>query len=144
MATINRADKYTVNSKLQVKFSDFMSEFSANPATGDLYKNVNDFAIKESLKNLILTEQGERMFQPTIGSSIRRSLFSQLDEITVTRLRSSVEMTIKNHEPRVVFRDISIVTDDARNSASLTIFYSTINSPGQIQDLTVNFLTRVR
>jgi phage baseplate assembly protein W len=144
MATINRADKYTVNSKLQVKFSDFMSEFTANPATGDLYKNVNDFAIKESLKNLILTEQGERMFQPTIGGTIRRSLFDQLDEITVTRLRSSVEMTIKNHEPRVVFRDISVVTDDNRNNASLTIFYSTINSPGQIQDLTVNFLTRVR
>lgn len=144
MATINRADKYTVNSKLQVKFSDFMSEFTANPATGDLYKNVNDFAIRESLKNLILTEQGERMFQPTIGGTIRRSLFNQLDEITVTRLRSSVEMTIKNHEPRVVFRDISIVTDDNRNNASLTIFYSTINSPGQIQDLTVNFLTRVR
>ena len=144
MATINRADKYTVNSKLQVKFSDFMSEFSANPATGDLYKNVNDFAIKESLKNLILTEQGERMFQPTIGSTIRNSLFNQLDEITVNKLRSSVEMTIKNHEPRVVFRDLSVVTDDTRNSASLTIFYSTINSPGQIQDLTVNFLTRVR
>lgn len=144
MATINRADKYTVNSKLQVKFSDFISDFKVNPATGDLYKNVNDFAIKESLKNLILTEQGERMFQPTIGSTIRRSLFNQLDEITVTRLRSSVEMTIKNHEPRVVFRDLSIVTDDARDSASLTIFYSTINSPGQIQDLTVNFLTRVR
>jgi len=144
MATINRADKYTVNSKLQVKFSDFMSEFTANPATGDLYKNVNDFAIRESLKNLILTEQGERMFQPTIGGTIRRSLFDQLDEITVTRLRSSVEMTIKNHEPRVVFRDISVVTDDNRNNASLTIFYSTINSPGQIQDLTVNFLTRVR
>ena len=99
MATINRADKYTVNSKLQVKFSDFMSEFTANPATGDLYKNVNDFAIKESLKNLILTEQGERMFQPTIGGTIRRSLFDQLDEITVTRLRSSVEMTIKNQYP---------------------------------------------
>jgi phage baseplate assembly protein W len=144
MAIINRADKYTVNTKLQVKFSDFMSDFKANPATGDLYKNVNDFAIKESLKNLILTEQGERLFQPTIGGTIRRSLFNQLDEITVTRLRSSVEMTIKNHEPRVVFRDLSIVTDDARNSASLTIFYSTINSPGQIQDLTVNFLTRVR
>lgn len=144
MAAINRADKYTVNSKLQVKFSDFTSEFTSNPATGDLYKNVNDFAIKESLKNLILTEQGERMFQPTLGGTIRRSLFGQLDEITVTRLRSSVEMTIKNHEPRVVFRDISIVTDDDRNNASITIFYSTINSPGQIQDLTVNFLTRVR
>jgi len=144
MAAINRADKYTVNSKLQVKFSDFTSEFTSDPATGDLYKNVNDFAIKESLKNLILTEQGERMFQPTLGGTIRRSLFGQLDEITVTRLRSSVEMTIKNHEPRVVFRDISVVTDDDRNNASLTIFYSTINSPGQIQDLTVNFLTRVR
>jgi phage baseplate assembly protein W len=144
MAVTRRADKYTHNAKTQIKFADFMSEFTANPATGDLYKNINDFAIKESLKNLILTEKGERPFQPTLGSTIRGSLFNQMDEITVTRLRSSIEETIKNHEPRVVFRDLSVVLDDARNSASITIFYTTINSPGQIQDLTVNFLTRVR
>lgn len=141
---VNRADKYTTNAKQQIKFADFMAEFSANPATGDLYRNMNDFAIKESLKNLILTEKGERPFQPTLGSTIRNSLFNQMDEITVTRLKSSVEETIKNHEPRVVFRDLSVIIDDARNSATLTIFYTTINSPGQIQDLTVNFLTRVR
>lgn len=144
MAITNRADKYTHNAKTQVKFADFMPEFTANPATGDLYRNINDFAIKDALKNLILTEKGERPFQPTIGSTIRSSLFEQMDEITVARLRSSIEETIKNHEPRVVFRDLSVVLDDARNSISLTIFYTTINSPGQVQDLTVNFLTRVR
>lgn len=144
MATVNRADKYTINAKQQIKFADFMPEFTANPATGDLYRNLNDFAIRESLKNLILTEKGERPFQPTLGSTIRHSLFNQMDEITVTRLKSSVEETIKNHEPRVVFRDLSVIIDDNKNSASITIFYTTINSPGQIQDLTVNLLTRVR
>lgn len=144
MGISNRADKYTQNAKTQIKFADFMPEFTANPSTGDLYRNINDFAIRDSLKNLILTEKGERPFQPTIGSTIRDSLFNQMDELTVNRLRSSVEETIKNHEPRALFRDISVVLDDARNSISLTIFYTTINSPGQIQDLTVNFLTRVR
>ena len=43
---VNRADKYTTNAKQQIKFADFMAEFSANPATGDLYRNMNDFAIK--------------------------------------------------------------------------------------------------
>lgn len=144
MANINRADKYTHNAKTQVKFADFTSAFNINAATGDLYRNINDAAIGESLKNLILTEKGERLFQPTIGSTIRSSLFGPIDEITTLRLRSSIEETITNHEPRVVFRDLSVVTDDDKNTVYLTIFYSTINSPGQVQDLTVNFLTRVR
>lgn len=141
---VRKPDHYTVNSKLQVKFSDFMSNMDVNPSTGDLYRNMNDFAIKESLKNLILTDQGERPFQPSIGSDIRKTLFDNLDPPSLMIMKRAIEETIKNHEPRVVVNDVSIVPDDAHNMISVTIFYTTINSPGQIQDLSINLLTRVR
>lgn len=144
MPIVKRADKYTVNSKLQEKFSDFTSPFDANPDTGDLYRNINDSAIRESLKNIMLTDLGERPFQPTLGGDIRRHLFEAIDDKTVVQIRTAVEIAIHNHEPRVVLRDLSIVPDYENNQVTITIFYTTINSPGQIQDLSVTFLTRVR
>lgn len=144
MAIINRADKYTVNTKLQEKFSDLHSTFEVNPDTGDLYRNINDFAIRESLKNIMLTDLGERPFQPTLGGDIRRHLFENMDDTTAVRLRTAIEIAIHNHEPRVVLKDLSIVPDYDNNQVSITLFYTTINSPGLVQELPVTFLIRVR
>lgn len=144
MAITTRADKYTVNSKLQTKFADFVSNLEVNPATGDLYRNINDFAIREALKNLILTENGERPFQPTIGTAIKNMLFENLTPQAILMMRQTIEIAISNHEPRVVLKDLSVVPDDEHNTVSVTLFYTTINSPGLIQDLTVTLLTRVR
>lgn len=144
MAIVRRADKYTVNTKLQEKFSDVVSTFEVNPDTGDLYRNINDFAIRESLKNILLTDLGERPFQPTLGGDIRRQLFEQLDDRVVLNLKRTIEIAIHNHEPRVVLRDLSIVPDDENNQVTITLLYTTINSPGLVQELPVTFLTRVR
>jgi phage baseplate assembly protein W len=144
MARIRTADRYTVNSKLQEKFSDFVSPFDLNPNTGDLYRNINDFAIRESLKNIMLTDLGERPFQPTLGGDIRRLLFEHFDEKTVLLLKKNIEIAIHNHEPRVVLKDLSVIPDYDNNQVTITIFYTTINSPGLVQELPVTFLTRVR
>lgn len=144
MPIIRRADKYTVNTKLQEKFSDIASEFEVNPDTGDLYRNINDFAIRESLKNILLTDLGERPFQPSLGGDIRRQLFEHLDDRVVLSLKRSIEIAIHNHEPRVVLKDLSVVPEEDNNQVTITIFYTTINSPGLVQELPVTFLTRVR
>ena len=144
MAIVRRADKYTVNTKLQEKFSDFVSPFDVNPDTGDIYRNINDFAIRESLKNILLTDLGERPFQPTLGGDIRRQLFEQVDEKMVLNLKKTIEIAIHNHEPRVVLRDLAVVPDEDNHQLTVTVFYTTINSPGVLQELPVTFLTRVR
>jgi hypothetical protein len=144
MAIIRTADRYTVNSKLQEKFSDFVSPFDLNPNTGDLYRNINDFAIRESLKNIMLTDLGERPFQPTLGSDIRKMLFENFDDRTELEMKRAIEIAIHNHEPRVVLRELSVIPDNDNNQVTITIFYTTINSPGLVQELPVTFLTRVR
>ena len=144
MAIIRTADRYTVNSKLQEKFSDFVSPFDLNPNTGDLYRNINDFAIRESLKNIMLTDLGERPFQPTLGGDIRKMLFENFDDRTELEMKRAIEIAIHNHEPRVVLKELSVVPDNDKNQVTITIFYTTINSPGLVQELPVTFLTRVR
>ena len=50
-----------------------------NPFTKDIYGVSNENAIKQSIKNLVLTVPGEKPFQPLVGSRVNELLFEPLD-----------------------------------------------------------------
>ena len=56
-------------------FSDFFTDFSRHAQTGELNKKTNENAVKQSVRNLLLTNKGERLFQPTVGSNLKALLF---------------------------------------------------------------------
>ena len=56
-------------------YSDIHKDLAANPITGDLALRRDEESVKESIKNIILTDQGERLMQPLIGGNIRAMLF---------------------------------------------------------------------
>ena len=62
------------NKQIQNDFSDFNNSM-ATKGDGDLAKTVDEFAVAQSIKNLILTDKMERPFQPTLGCDIRKVLF---------------------------------------------------------------------
>ncbi|MDA8752505.1 hypothetical protein N9M52_00725, partial [bacterium] len=64
-------------------FSDFTREFDSIPGRTDLARLINENAVKESIFNLIMTDRGERLFQPNIGCDIRGSLFENIDPNTM-------------------------------------------------------------
>ena len=61
MATINRKSR---------TYTDISLMFNTNPFTRDIYTKVDEEAIKNSIKNLVLTKNSERPFHPEIGSQI--------------------------------------------------------------------------
>lgn len=140
---ILRQDKYTQRSIQKEVFSDFLMNFDQNPNTGDLYRNINLASIQNSLKSLMLTNRGERLFQPDVGSSIREQLFELYESSTVEILKQFIKTTIEVYEPRVKYEDASIVPSEDQNGLFITIYFSTIQRPGAIESLTV-FLTRIR
>ena len=123
----SRADKYT-QLKKEEQFSDFLNNFSLHPVTGSLAKTTNEFAVRQSIKNLILTDQGERLFQPNIGSDIRRSLFEPLDRVVLNDIREAISSTIKYNEPRARLLDVLVTGNEDSNELNVTILFSLINS----------------
>ena len=71
----------------------------------------NDEAIKQALKNLILTNLFERPFRPLFGSDITKTLFENYDPITESNLETFILTAIQNYEPRVIVSDINIFAD---------------------------------
>lgn len=123
-------------------FKDLDLNFNVHPIRKDINVNKDAYAVIGSIKNLILTNFYERLFQPELGSNVRRLLFENVDNITSARLESEIEETILNFEPRVKISKITAIPNADNNSYGVTIEFFIINSADPI---TINFfLERIR
>lgn len=107
-------------------FTDIDPKFTRSPKTSDLLVLRDDSAIRTSLKNLLSTAFGERLFQPTIGGSLRPLLFEPIDAITTFEIRDRVLNTILNHEPRVGNVIVDVIALPDENQYTVTVQYSVV------------------
>ena len=123
---------------------DFDLMFRRHPATGKLLVKKGDDSIKQSLKNLILTNRYERPFRPEFGGDVRRRLFDNFDSISTSDYGIQIETTIGNYEPRVILDPYSVVViaNPDQNRLAITI---TFRSAITLNDSTIDVnLNRVR
>ena len=68
--------------------------------------------IKSDLKNLILTNRGERVMQPEFGCNLRQAIFEQIDEGGVYEfIQNEIETSIQRWLPFVIVNNIVINSD---------------------------------
>lgn len=134
-----RADKFTQISKKQEYFSDFLTNFDKHPVNNSLAKVTNEESIKQSVRNLILTNFGERLFEPDIGSGIRAALFEPNDIVTAQSILFHINSTISQNESRVNLLDVSVVPSIDESAFSVSIVFSIINNTAPI---TLNLILR--
>ena len=140
MAT-TRADQNTQLQKKQELFSDFLTNMDAHPVTRGLAKTTNENAVRQSLKSLILTNLGERPFQPNIGSDVRRSLFEPNDAVTAQDIVQAIKSCVKYCEPRANLLDVRAFPSGEEGFV-ISIVFSVINNT---EPLALEFiLKRVR
>jgi phage baseplate assembly protein W len=140
--TISRSDRFTQTQNALNLYSDFLNDFTAHPITGDISRVINEQSVKQSLRNLILTNYGERLFQPTVGSNVLGSLFEFNDLTTASDLKFYISETIQNNEPRVSLQAVNVTETPDSNYVNIDILFSIINSQ-TIQTLNV-IIKRVR
>ena len=90
------------------QFSDLDLNFTPHPVTGDVGFKKDENAVKQAVKNLVLTQNFERPFHSEIGSSLRSLLFEPATPMTKEILRKTISDTITNFEPRVDLIDVEI------------------------------------
>ena len=115
------------NKQIQNDFSDFNNSM-VTKGDGDLAKTIDEFAVAQSIKNLILTDKMERPFQPTLGCDIRKSLFENFTPQTITVAKQRIAETIGQYEPRAEIINIEASPDEDNNALNMTIIFSLINS----------------
>ena len=75
-------------------FKDIGVGFLLNAFTKDAAVVKNENAIKQSIKNLVLTQKGEKLFQPEIGSGVYELLFEPMDPFTADSIRDEIINTL--------------------------------------------------
>ena len=104
-------------------FLDISASWQNNPLSNDLIGLKNENAIARSVRNLILTTQGERPFQPVLGSNVNNLLFDNMDKLTAAALKDEIRNTIENYEPRVEIEEIIVDPNFENNEFNVTIQY---------------------
>lgn len=128
----------------EIIYSDVDISFRAHPLTGNILMKKNKDAIAQSLKNLVLLNKYEDLFDPSIYTDVSASLFElDVEETELLFIRSRIENTILNYEPRATLLDIRYFTSsNTPNAFTLSILYMPQNG---VEPETVDiFLERVR
>ena len=122
--------------RLSRGFKDLSASFQTNPLSNDLIALKNESAIARLVRNLVLTIQGERPFQPVLGTGVNNLLFDNMDKLTASAIRSELRTTIENYEPRVEINEIIVEADFERNAFDVTLQYFIIGMDVPEQELT--------
>ena len=109
--------------------------FKVNPLTDDLIAIKNQTAIARSIRNLVLTAPGERFFNNGLGSRVNELLFENMDDLTASSVKSEIENTIKNYEPRVKLLTTRVSANPDSNEFDVIITYEIIGIEAQAQQL---------
>jgi phage baseplate assembly protein W len=132
----------TTNIDSTRNFIDLDLNFAIHPIRKDINTHKAEYAVINSVKNLILTNHFERPFQPEVGSNIRRLLFENVDVILAAQLEREIEETVNNFEPRVQVSSIIATPAPDENGYKVIMEFFVINNPDPIK---INFfLERIR
>ena len=123
-------------------YSDLDLRFLAQPSTGDVSMRYDEQAVIRSIRNLLSTNLYERLFEPTIGSSIGQLLFEPISPLTASQIEDEVARMIGNYEPRATINQILVSARPDSNSfdVSLSVYIGNQTQPTAINLI----LTRTR
>ena len=101
--------------------SDLDLSLKLHPIRKDLNVLKDDNAIKNAVKNLLISNAFERPFQPELGANLRGLLFEPADAITKIAIKQNILDVINNHEPRVKTLSIRINDLADQNTYRITV-----------------------
>ena len=104
-------------------YVDFDMDFDKHPAHGDLVQVKKNTAIERSLKNILNTNPGERLFQPDIDGGLGPLLFEQFNDLTTSRIESKIRQAIGKFEPRADVQSINVIPNPRENAYLVNIVY---------------------
>ena len=119
--------------RISRSFKDISMSFQVNPLTSDIIAIKNQTAIARSLRNLVLTSPGERFFNNSLGSRVNELLFENMDDLTASSIKSEIENTIENFEPRVNLLETRVSANPDSYEFDVIITYEIvgIDTPAQ-------------
>jgi|APFre7841882654_1041346.scaffolds.fasta_scaffold33845_2 phage baseplate assembly protein W len=97
-----------------------------HPRQNDVVPLTDIDAVKNAVRNLVLTNFYEAPFQPFRGSNARALLFENADTYTAMALQREITRVITEYEPRVNRVAVAVIDQSDINSYSITINFNIV------------------
>ncbi len=109
---------------------------------GDIFKKTNAAAVKQSIRNLLLTNFTERPFMHRFGGNLTDMLFRLSTEINDANLEDGIVRSIQLYEPRAQVLNINSIISPDNNEVKVTVRFLVVSTLQQ-DSVEIN-LTRLR
>jgi len=125
----------------QKKYSDIHLSFEKKPS-GDIFKQQEAAAVKQSVKNIVSTNPGEKPFNMLFGSNITGMLFELSNGLAQYEIKDQITRSINKFEPRARVLDIHCEDNPDANSLRVRVTFRVL-STGEIVELETS-ISRLR
>lgn len=105
--------------------------FIPHPLTGDLATKKDSSAIKQSLRNIVLTSFYERGFNIEFGTNLRYSMFENISPLEAQTIRDLISEGIENFEPQVELIDVVVQQSSNEHELNVVVVYTEFNNPNE-------------
>ena len=113
-------------------YKDIDLTFKNIPISGEIYKKTEAAAVKQAVKNLVMTNFGEKPFDPEFGGHVQSLLFELANEDTEEEIEEQILSAINRYEPRAVALSVIAISDPDRNSVDVTIVFQVVNTQEEV------------
>lgn len=136
----NLSNVSVISSRTQT-YKDIDLTFQARPS-GDVYKKTDAAAVKQSIKNLLLTGYYEKPFSPTFGGGLNDFLFDVSADYDENDIQERIFDAVRNYEPRALCREVNVNITPEANKADITVVFQ-VRSTNETVSVDLS-LTRLR
>ena len=128
MATTIQSDKSIIGDirkakvvARQVGHRDLDLSLKIHPIRKDIIPLKDDNAIKNAIRNLLVSNFSDRPFQRDKGANLRALLFEPADVITTVAIKQNIRKVIAKYEPRVKLIRISVQNQADQNAYRIIV-----------------------
>ena len=95
-----------------------------------------------NIKNLLLTNKGERVGQPTFGADILLTLFEPMSDQLINSVEEKVSEAIADWMPHVLVNKLVVEPDETEvNQLNIELEFSLTMNPDIFETITLSFAT---
>jgi phage baseplate assembly protein W len=96
-------------------------------------------AVKTNIRLLLQTNQGERLFQPSLGMNLKQLLFEQMTEDLSIQIENDIVDVFQRWLPFVDLRNIEVNRRDDINQVTINIEFNINRTPNATESVQVTF-----
>ena len=124
-----------------VNYKDVDLTFSKK-ANNDIFKKEDAAAVKQAVKNILMTNPGEKPFRPFYGAGLNRFLFELSEGLEEDEIQDAVAEAISRDEPRAALLGVKSTVDADNNSIIVRVAFRVLNTSA-VEEISID-LTRLR